>query len=89
MSCVDHECHVCQVKQQVHEEMERKDGELGEVRRQASAIQAENTDLKQRLDKAEKTGTAIKQLPIMGSKLQITRLNKDTCNSKESSVLEK
>jgi len=69
MSGVDHECHVCQVKQQVHEEMERKDGELGEVRRQASAIQAENTDLKQRLDKAEKTGTAIKQLQTKGCEL--------------------
>lgn len=47
---------IIQVKQQVHEEMENKDVELVDVRAQAQKFKEENTQLKEKVEKLEKTG---------------------------------
>ena len=45
-----------QVKQQVHEEMEKKDQELMEARTAAHNLKEENTGLNDKLEKLQKAG---------------------------------
>ena len=48
--------YMIQVKQQVHEEMENKDVELADVRSQAQLLKDENTQMKDKVEKLEKSG---------------------------------
>ena len=52
----DRQIAIAEVKQQVHEEMERKDAELSDTRRQAITFKEENEALKERTEKLEKAG---------------------------------
>ena len=52
----DRQLAIAEVKQQVHEEMERKDVELSETRSQALVFKDENAALKERTEKLEKAG---------------------------------
>ena len=52
----DRQLAIAEVKQQVHEEMERKDKELAEVRSQGLAFKEENVALKEKTEKLEKAG---------------------------------
>ena len=52
----DRQLAIAEVKQQVHEEMERKDKELAEVRSQGLAFKEENIALKEKAEKLEKAG---------------------------------
>ena len=53
----DRQLAIAEVKQQVHEEMQRKDEELAQIRSQGLALKEENTALKEKTEKLEKTGT--------------------------------
>ena len=55
----DRQLAIAEVKQQVHEEMEKKDAELSEARRQAIIYKEENEALKERTEKLEKAGIAL------------------------------
>ncbi|KAH3779683.1 hypothetical protein DPMN_157488 [Dreissena polymorpha] len=49
----DRQIAIAEMKQQVHEENERKDGEILRSRSQAQSLGQENTQLKKRIEKLE------------------------------------
>ncbi|XP_052238454.1 ELKS/Rab6-interacting/CAST family member 1-like [Dreissena polymorpha] len=53
----DRQMAIAEMKQQMHEEMERKDGEILRLRSKAQSLGQENTQLKEHIEKLEKAST--------------------------------